>query len=231
VGNINIKAFQIKYPDAYKQLYCSTRTDAKTDIYRTITSSTMQNTAGSTTSQTDEFNQIWQASLFGDESSSEDPLLLARNISMPMFASNRKPVNEVTDQKFMESLKSGAYQIVQEAGEMVVIPPGFYHQVYHLDETVSIASQYCNENNKGSVFDHMYNFAVKDKFRMSATIPRDLFDEAFHHPLSETIKSRREDEADAKEEVRRVFKKIIDEKYGQDSSEFIHQKLFGEASK
>lgn len=46
-------------------------------------------------------------------------------------------------------------QLVQEAGELVLIPPGMWHQVYHLEPSIAVASQYLNSCNKQRVFRHI----------------------------------------------------------------------------
>jgi ribosomal protein L16 Arg81 hydroxylase len=49
-------------------------------------------------------------------------------------------------------------QIVQEEGELVWIPPHWWHQVYHLQPSIAIASQLCHETVKDRVFKHILSF-------------------------------------------------------------------------
>jgi len=44
-------------------------------------------------------------------------------------------------------------EILQEAGDVVVIPSGWWHQVYHLSETVALASQFASAANLGIILD------------------------------------------------------------------------------
>ena len=53
------------------------------------------------------------------------------------------------------SLVQGAIQIVQKEGEMVHIPAGWWHQVYHLAPSIAVAGQYCNSRAKNRTFSHM----------------------------------------------------------------------------
>ena len=43
------------------------------------------------------------------------------------------------------SLPPPDYEVVQRAGEMVVFPGHWWHQVYHYGPTLAVASQYCND--------------------------------------------------------------------------------------
>ncbi|CAM9710773.1 unnamed protein product, partial [Heterosigma akashiwo] len=45
--------------------------------------------------------------------------------------------------------------LIQEEGDMVLIPPGWWHQVYNPEPSIAVASQYMNGNNKDRVFDHI----------------------------------------------------------------------------
>jgi len=46
-------------------------------------------------------------------------------------------------------------QIVQEEGDLILIPPNCWHQVYHLEPSIAVAGQYCNRANKRRVFSHI----------------------------------------------------------------------------
>jgi hypothetical protein len=49
----------------------------------------------------------------------------------------------------------GAVQILQKEGDLLIIPPRWWHQVYNLQPTVAVASQYMNDVVKDRVIDHM----------------------------------------------------------------------------
>jgi hypothetical protein len=55
----------------------------------------------------------------------------------------------------------GVQALVQEEGELVVIPPGWAHQVYHLQPGLSLAWQVCNRGNLKNVIMHMLTWAIE----------------------------------------------------------------------
>jgi len=57
----------------------------------------------------------------------------------------------------------GVQAVVQSEGEMVVIPPGWAHQVYHLQPSLCLAWQVCNEGNFKCVIRHMLTWAAERK--------------------------------------------------------------------
>lgn len=69
---------------------------------------------------------------------------------VPLFRSGVVHVDEC-DRRTLE----GAVQIVQEEGDMLLIPPRWWHQVYNLQPSIAVASQYMNEYSKDRVIDHM----------------------------------------------------------------------------
>ena len=60
-------------------------------------------------------------------------------------------------------LRATMLEFIQEAGETVLIPPGWWHQVYHLGPTLGVAGQYLNEHNAEAVFGSMLSHAGADK--------------------------------------------------------------------
>lgn len=48
--------------------------------------------------------------------------------------------------------------VVQRAGELLLIPPRWWHQTYYLEPCVAVAGQYLNENNFGSVSKHILDW-------------------------------------------------------------------------
>lgn len=50
---------------------------------------------------------------------------------------------------------SRCLQIIQNEGEMVLIPPRWWHQVYHVEPSIAVAGQYCNDHGKNKVFRHI----------------------------------------------------------------------------
>ena len=65
--------------------------------------------------------------------------------------------------------------IIQEEGEMVIIPPKWWHQVYHLEPSIALAGQYVNDKVKENVVNHMYKWSNVDTDKMwSPDIEHDL---------------------------------------------------------
>merc|ERR1739848_795357 len=50
------------------------------------------------------------------------------------------------------------FEVVQRAGEMVVFPGHWWHQVYHYGDTVALASQYCNDRILQRVLGHVLDW-------------------------------------------------------------------------
>jgi hypothetical protein len=78
-------------------------------------------------------------------------LLRARHRgTVPLFQSGIERV----DRCDARALK-GSVQVLQEEGDLIIIPPRWWHQVYNLQPTVAVASQYMNEACMDRVLDHM----------------------------------------------------------------------------
>lgn len=100
-----------------------------------------------------------------------------RNANIPVFASGIKCIDESED----PSLIKGSYQIVQEEGDLIIIPPKYWHQVYHLQPSIAIASQYINSNVKNQVFSHILKWCHENPAdnrdinkEMLTTLPNDF---------------------------------------------------------
>ena len=77
-----------------------------------------------------------------------------RNLDVPIFMSGVDSVDYCEDSR----LAAGALQFVQEEGDLVLIPPRFWHQVYHLEPSIALASQYINSYGKDRTFKHILNW-------------------------------------------------------------------------
>lgn len=75
----------------------------------------------------------------------------AKNLDVPIFMSGVDAVDYCQDSR----LAAGALQFVQEEGDLVLIPPRFWHQVYHLEPSIALASQYINSYGKDRTFKHI----------------------------------------------------------------------------
>jgi len=49
-------------------------------------------------------------------------------------------------------------EVTQHAGEMIYIPPGWWHCVLNLEETVSVTQNFVNENNLELNLLYLYNY-------------------------------------------------------------------------
>ena len=78
--------------------------------------------------------------------SSSDPTLEHEEDLWPLDTENinMDMVSSLED-KDLPSLARGSIQIIQKEGDMVLIPPGWHHQVYSLTPSIAVAGQYCNE--------------------------------------------------------------------------------------
>ena len=54
-------------------------------------------------------------------------------------------------------------KIVQEEGEFIMIPPKWYHQVYHLQPSIALAAQYCNNVVADKVITHILEWCNVDR--------------------------------------------------------------------
>lgn len=99
-----------------------------------------------------------------------------RNANVPVFASGVNKIDESVD----PSLIKGSYQIVQDEGELILIPPKYWHQVYHLQPSIAIASQYINSNVKNQVFSHILKWCHENPENgdvnpeMLSSLPKDF---------------------------------------------------------
>lgn len=78
---------------------------------------------------------------------------------IPEFSSGCEDIDEGRDSALRESMETGAVRLVQEEGDLVLIPPGWWHQVYHLQPSIAVASQFCGEDIKQRVFDHILEWS------------------------------------------------------------------------
>lgn len=85
---------------------------------------------------------------------SSDPIMEAAEDLWPLDVENMDMGGGDEEMEDVPSLVHGAVQIVQQPGELVVIPPGWLHQVYSLTPSVAVSGQYFNENNKEKVVRH-----------------------------------------------------------------------------
>lgn len=56
----------------------------------------------------------------------------------------------------------GVQAVVQEEGDLIVIPPSWAHQVYHMEPSLCLAWQQCNRSNLRHVVRHMLTWAAEN---------------------------------------------------------------------
>ena len=64
--------------------------------------------------------------------------------------------------------------ILQREGELLLIPPKWWHQTYHLEPSVAIAGQYLNANNERQVRDHIFSWCGVEPHHMYEESRRSL---------------------------------------------------------
>jgi hypothetical protein len=90
----------------------------------------------------------WLQTAISDEDTSTNA---ENNLAIPIFLSGVDEVDYCKDPR----LAAGAMQLIQEEGDLIIIPPYFWHQVYHLEPSIAVASQYVNDVGKERVFNHI----------------------------------------------------------------------------
>lgn len=81
------------------------------------------------------------------------PLSSGKQTPLPVFMSGVPEVDSCDDK-----LIAGALQLVQREGDLVMIPPRWWHQVYHLQPSVAVAGQYVNHHTFRGMQEHMFSW-------------------------------------------------------------------------
>ena len=114
-----------------------------------------------------QLNEEWLGDCYDDDGAVLGSSLLRTHHrgSVPLFRSGQPEVDGCD----VRALK-GSLQILQEEGDLLIIPPRWWHQVYNLQPTVAVASQYMNEGSLDRVLDHMLSW--NSLTRRSGKLPR-----------------------------------------------------------
>ena len=81
------------------------------------------------------------------------PLASGGHGPLPVFVSGSSEVDSCALR-----LVGGALQLVQREGDLVMIPPRWWHQVYHLQPSVAVAGQYVNRRTLRGMQEHMFRW-------------------------------------------------------------------------
>lgn len=129
--------------------------------------------------------------------------------------------------QFENLIKTGAIYLVQEEGELIVFPASYWHQVYHLQPSIAIASQYCNEVIAKDVFGHMLTHCRGNDDRVDEDSK--LVDECEKMLPSNAVRTilRKSLEIRYGPEVGQdIFKQLYDGTYVEKNETFKRPKLF-----
>jgi hypothetical protein len=119
-----------------------------------------------------------------------------KNLEVPIFMSGDDSIDYCEDPRLVE----GAIQFIQEEGDLVLIPPRYWHQVYHLEPSIALASQYVNDVGKNRTFNHILKWCSGDSKLDQRSEDATCDGEAYHSNLPRDFASLSE-----KEQVLRVM--------------------------
>lgn len=169
-----LNAYQ-KIPDAWDSLNLTCGYLSDLDLYHDITSPSMKFILGKLNKkkdfndiEIDIFNKVWLESFIEYNHMTKGNVFkehfeyidLQRNLNVPVFSSSEAREISQSNSKLIDD---GSFQIVQEEGELILIPPGYWHQVYHLQPSIAVASQYCNHVIKNKVFKNILSYCGCDE--------------------------------------------------------------------
>eukprot|EP01039_Chlorochromonas_danica_P003680 gene3680-4027_t len=110
---------------------------------------------------------------------------------IPLFSSGFGDMDSTSDKSWAKGLQL----IVQEEGETVFVPPTRWHQVYHLEPSIALASQHCCSFNEPILYDHI----------LTCCCPTDIKASKLKEVLSLT---------DKKERLHKVLRIALESRYG-----------------
>ena len=61
--------------------------------------------------------------------------------------------------KIPDSVVAGRVVGIQEAGDLLLVPRGWWHETYALEPAIAVASQYCGDHDAKAVFGHILDVA------------------------------------------------------------------------
>lgn len=102
---------------------------------------------------------------------------------------------------------------MQEVGEMILIPPGMWHQVYHLESSVAIAGQFMNSGNELGIFKHILKWCCGNNIS----------------DYEEFISSNEFLQLSAKDRIAFVIRKGLQGQHGKERGDLLFNELFFES--
>lgn len=158
-------------PDAWGKQQLSTGWVSTIDLYKQKVSSGHSRLKTATaTGSLGGLNAFFRKSL-------QDMNTTHPNWNVPIFSSGNAGFESSSHNSSDNNVwMQGAMQIIQEEGDLVLIPPNHWHQVYHLQPSIGIASQYFNELGKARVFSHILSFstAASSSVPSPSSLPKHL---------------------------------------------------------
>eukprot|EP01038_Epipyxis_sp_PR26KG_P011706 gene11706-15671_t len=147
--------------------------------------------------------------------------------TIPIFTSNDNNVNFCDKNN---SISSGSIQIIQEEGDLILIPPKMWHQVYHLQPSIAIASQYINSCNKVIVYQHILDWCKEEGKKLFVQLPIQLLAQDYvvlHYKTNDFYKlnSSEFQLLDVQEQIMSVIYSGLCLKYGIEEGNSLFQKL------
>lgn len=149
----------------------------------------------------------------------ESPSIYQKYQNLPFFLAN--PLASVLqyedddEERVMDSLlentlkllSENIYIALQEEGELITIPSGYWHQVYHLEPSIAVASQFMNSWNQERIFDHMINNAIEQS---------QIEDEKIQSWIGNSLETAEFDQDLSLERIKQVIELVLKIQYGKE---------------
>jgi hypothetical protein len=129
--------------------------------------------------------------------------------------------------------------VLQREGELLLIPPRWWHQTYHLEPSVALAGQYCNAQNGARVAQHVLDWCgvgAEARAALAATLSQgapqaqgaaaegsDRAASTANASLSLSVSGR--GAGDARLRIERVLKAALSAKHGEKKGGKLYRKL------
>ncbi len=153
----------------------------------------------------------------------ESPSLYQKYQNLPFFLANplasvlqyEDDDEELEYERVMDSLSENTLKLLSEniyialqvEGELITIPSGYWHQVYHLEPSIAVASQFMNSWNQERIFDHMINNAIEQS---------QIEDEKIQSWIGNSLETAEFDQDLSLERIKQVIELVLKIQYGKE---------------